>query len=69
MKVIQAESREDKKNNNWTVTSGFRLQRGSAYNNFSFGLKIHKIDNDRFTATFFMFLGKTFLDPKVRLPK
>lgn len=69
VKVIQAESSEDKKNNNWTVTSGFRLQRGSAYNNFSFGLKIHKIDNDRFTATFFMFLGKTFLDPKVRLPK
>ena len=69
VKISQAEAKEDEKKNTWTVTSAFRLQRGSAYNNFSFGLKIHKINDNKFEAIFFMYLGLTKNAPKRPLPK
>jgi hypothetical protein len=70
VKINQAEATEDTNKNLWTVTSGFRLQKGAAYNTFTFGLKIHKIDENSFDATYFMYLDKhTKNAPKSQLPK
>lgn len=67
--ITQAESSENKKESTWTVSSAFRLQRGSSYNNFSFGERIHKISDDKFDVTFFMYLGDTHRPEKIKLPK
>ena len=68
--VNQAEAKEDTKKNTLTIKSGFRFHKGSAYNDFSFGLKIHKIDDDSFDVSYFMFLDKHTKHPaKINLPK